>query len=816
MFGTSTMNKQRCDVFRRYCLYLVICGSWYLCTSQVVWGDVEFGKSGKPDAFLLDSSEEVKPVVVIADGAKIYQRPSKTSPSLGEAKFLDQYYLAAIVEESGRKYCLAAEMNMATQKPGKFIGWFAEEDILLNRQAIKDKPGIYLKGLIINQWNETIEKGMDISGAAALDGPGTRPGSKGNPYKKLAELGLFNFYFVYAKTVSKDTSETHFLLGFTPTIPNITKPAETLIGWVSGKRVYEWSTRQAVEFDKTTLKKRIGKKTKEQIDQGRGGVEIFETEEELTAYLRGQETLGDMELIPVAQEDIRVKEWQYNWPRFPLFDVKKNDVNPEAGPLYHVGYIGDQIYVKGGATGADVGTMANYQEELQKLQKDLRDIDLIFVIDSTGSMRNYFRSAAEGVKRITEYIAREYPVDSPERPDIRYSVVFYRDYADEDGQSDPNDTYLIKRLPLTGNTDAVRRFLEGEEEMICDGCGGDEPEAVFHAIDQSIATAAEEVKERTGYKAIILMGDKGNHAHDPRDYTVEKIADRIIKNGYDFFSFHVVNAEDVEKDVDVRRFREQTDRIQALIQMDALYNKQRIMTNDPEKIAQMIVETSRRLTEEMAKAKLAIRDISTGEAGLQDIKQQHGVQLTKRLTEMMEKRGIDPKVFVEKSIQIFGHGWTSEKDPSNNESQLRVMLLIDRPTLEQLLAILAGFIKEPPSRESVINVWTKVLKDVTTGDVDVNKPVAELIQNYLGIPIRKKLLHKSIEDIQKLNPEELAGLWQELETDLNRIRGIYTEQALAIEKGKDGKIEIKQLGSRKIWWQGQGKEYGWIPVEELP
>ena len=250
--------------------------------------------------------------------------------------------------------------------------------------------------------------------------------------------------------------------------------------------------------------------------------------------------------------------------------------------------------------------------------------------------------------------------------------------------------------------------------------------------------------------------------------------------------------------------------------MDALYNKQRIMTNDPEKIAQMIVETSRRLTEEMAKAKLAIRDISTGEAGLQDIKQQHGVQLTKRLTEMMEKRGIDPKVFVEKSIQIFGHGWTSEKDPLNNESQLRVMLLIDRPTLEQLLAILAGFIKEPPSRESVINVWTKVLKDVTTGDVDVNKPVAELIQNYLGIPIRKKLLHKSIEDIQKLNPEELAGLWQELETDLNRIRGIYTEQALAIEKGKDGKIEIKQLGSRKIWWQGQGKEYGWIPVEELP
>src|SRR5205823_4519059 len=139
--------------------------------------------------------------------------------------------------------------------------------------------------------------------------------------------------------------------------------------------------------------------------------------------------------------------------------------------------------------------------------------------DSTGSMQPYFGSAAQAVQTITEYLGREYGKGS-ERPDIRYSVVFYRDYIDEgrpNGKPQPGDppvTYLVKRLPLTGNVEAVVRFLEEEKNALCNGCGGDEPEAVFHGIDYAISSAANEV--RNGLRAIVLIGDKGNHPIDER------------------------------------------------------------------------------------------------------------------------------------------------------------------------------------------------------------------------------------------------------------------------------------------------------------
>ncbi|MCG8456551.1 MAG: VWA domain-containing protein, partial [Holophagales bacterium] len=420
----------------------------------------------QPPAFRKAEDGEVIPVIVVADGARLRQRPSKTSEIERRAEFLDAYFLLDTAEEAGEHYYLAGAMTAGWQSVGEIVGWLHGDDVLVERQAIKEKNGIYLKGLVVNQWRG-VSEGLEIEGADLLRGPGRD--ASGDPYEKTAEIGLFSFYFIYAGQESRP-GQKYYLLGESPILRNVTRPGETLVGWVDARRVEEWSTRQAIQFDKQTLEQRVDlAETAAETE----GVKIFATEAEVIADLRGGATIAGEPPRPVAVEDTRVRRWQHNWPRFPLFEVKANREIPAAGPLYHVGFMGDQIYVSG-RTGIPREEIAENQEKVDELRQDLDNIDLLFVIDSTGSMRNYFQSAAEAVGRIAEQVRSELPLGGG-GPEIRYSVVFFRDYVDEDGKPNPEDTYLTKRLPFTGNPSAVAKFLRDEKTMLCNGCGGDEP-----------------------------------------------------------------------------------------------------------------------------------------------------------------------------------------------------------------------------------------------------------------------------------------------------------------------------------------------------
>ena len=741
------------------------------------------------------------PVIVVTDNAKIRQAPKRTAREAGRADFLQVHFLVDTAKEAGKTYCLATDEDESFEAPSRIVGWFHEDDVLTTREALKHRPGIFLKGLVINQWRQATDSGVRIQGATVRKGPGVKTG--GDPFPDAGEIGLFSFYFIYKK-FEDNRGNAFYLLGETPIMRNVTQPKDTLVGWVASDRVVEWSTRQAVQFDKGTLTQRLAA-------GGSEGAKIFVTDVEVLAYLQGEESMAGEPLEPVAVEDPKVTSWQHNWPRFPLFEIRDNRHLPSAGPLYNVGFIGDQIYMSGraGASGAE---LADNLEKMEVLRREIKNIDLLFVIDSTGSMRNYFPAAAEAVLAIASQVRTEF--SGEQTPEIRYSVVFYRDYVDEDGEPEPTDTYLTKRLPFTGNQSAVARFLKDEQDMMCNGCGGDELEAVFYGIDYGITAAAREVKD-IGLRAIVLIGDKGNHRRDSRSYTVDKVAKAMRENKYDFFCFHVVNDAMAQGDPEARAFRDQCTDIERKIQMSSTTG--RTTASDPKAISQAIIGAARTMGQEMEKTGEAAAKVSRGEAGLAEIRQQYGVRLTQRLSDMMLKKGVDPAIFVEKSVQVFDRGWVTEQDPFSGARQIETVLLVDRPTLEQLQGVLAGMTKEPPTRRTVEALWTKVLKDMTQGDLDVDKTVAELLQGHLGIPIRKKLLKKTLREIGELAPTELAKLYSELLFDLHRIRGIQAEKKLQIEKKPDGTFEAKEVGTRPVWWQGKGgREYAWIPLDELP
>jgi hypothetical protein len=742
------------------------------------------------------------PVTVVAEGAIVRGQPAPTGSVKSKAPYLKVYYL---IDSAGSGDQLMYLVGTADEwgKPEKCVGWLADEDVLVGSKAIQDRNSIFLKGLVINEWREAA-RGVEISGAALWNGPARK-----EPFKKIGEIGLFSFYFIFKEVDRNGT--TSYLLGETAVIGQVTQPGRDLVGWVDSKRLMRWATRQAIEFDKGTAARRIPAGVED-------GAKIFVTPDEVLADLRGQTELGGKPLEPIAVEDPAVKQWSHLTPRFPLDETRPNSVLPAAGPLYRVGFIGDQILMDG-TRGAPPEVLAENLSKASSLLNNLNQVDLIFVIDSTGSMRQYFSAASDAVVEIAKKVKKDFP-EGGSGPEIRFSIVFYRDFVDNDGQPNPADTYLTKRLPFTTSTDIVARFLKDEEKMICEGCGGDEPEAMFYGLDYALSAAGKEVDgSKRSFRAVILIGDNGNHAVDPRSLDAARIAQALDTQRCEFFSLQVVGAEDIDRSEGTRAFRDQSREIGRFL--DATAKVERFAAREPATVARNIVEAARGMVKDLSDAKELLRVVTRGEIGLVEGGRKYGVRLTRRLTQMMKEAKIDSTIFLEKSVQIFERGWISEREPQSGLPQIKTVLLIDRITLEQLQGVLAGLTRQEPSPKSVIGLWTKALEDVALGEVDIHKPVAQLIESHLGLPIREKLLNRSLEEISNMSPRELSSLHSELLEDLHRVRALSNEEKIELQREPrpDGGFEIKvrKLGSRPVWWTQKGtREYGWIPAEELP
>jgi len=103
--------------------------------------------------------------------------------------------------------------------------------------------------------------------------------------------------------------------------------------------------------------------------------------------------------------------------------------------------------------------------------EDIPRIDVVFVIDSTGSMGDEIREVKMHIKNIIEELQNATP-----KPDMRVGFVAYRDYADQEYE------YVFKIYILTDDIDLALKNLE---EIEANG-GGDYEEVVTIGLDKAI------------------------------------------------------------------------------------------------------------------------------------------------------------------------------------------------------------------------------------------------------------------------------------------------------------------------------------------
>jgi Mg-chelatase subunit ChlD len=119
-------------------------------------------------------------------------------------------------------------------------------------------------------------------------------------------------------------------------------------------------------------------------------------------------------------------------------------------------------------------------------------VDVVFVLDTTGSMSGLIDTAKEKIWSIASTMASAQPA-----PDIRIGLVGYRDKG---------DAYVTKVVDLNNDLDSVYATLMGFQA----GGGGDTPESVNKALFDAVHNMSWSQRDQA-YQVVFLVGDAPPH-----------------------------------------------------------------------------------------------------------------------------------------------------------------------------------------------------------------------------------------------------------------------------------------------------------------
>lgn len=119
-------------------------------------------------------------------------------------------------------------------------------------------------------------------------------------------------------------------------------------------------------------------------------------------------------------------------------------------------------------------------------------VDVVFVLDTTGSMAGLIQTAKEKIWSIASTMASAQPT-----PEIRIGLVGYRDRGDE---------YVTKIVDLSSDLDSVYAALMDFEA----NGGGDTPESVNQALNDAVHRMSWAQQDQA-YQVIFLVGDAPPH-----------------------------------------------------------------------------------------------------------------------------------------------------------------------------------------------------------------------------------------------------------------------------------------------------------------
>lgn len=144
------------------------------------------------------------------------------------------------------------------------------------------------------------------------------------------------------------------------------------------------------------------------------------------------------------------------------------------------------------ATTSVVQTPVNHHITVSTPTINKPRVDVVFVLDTTGSMGGLIQTAKDKIWSIATTMASAQPT-----PEIRIGLVAYRDRGDQ---------YVTRRVDLSSDLDSVYAALMDFQA----GGGGDTPESVNEALSDAVHQMSWSQDDQA-YQVIFLVGDAPPH-----------------------------------------------------------------------------------------------------------------------------------------------------------------------------------------------------------------------------------------------------------------------------------------------------------------
>ena len=469
--------------------------------------------------------------------------PLKDAPSL---RFMESVF--AILEYQAPGTMTNNWMLVGKKKDGdrrdltidSIYGW-VPRDMVLDTNKCRTNPlsGIHKKLLMVN--DPTLK-------AIAGDKMGWLVGTPRPDAADFFQVKLYEPLFVY-KFVPREDSAKFALVGLTPEI-QVATAQQQIKGWVDLEKTPHafWNTRQGIEWNYLSTWPDVKAPDTRRIAP-------------VKTYAEVGDAYGDYyrDLAPMAPENPRIlfeekllelgpanrplsrkslpphlaQRYQDLQDKFPTEKVSR-PYKPEHSrpPLLETGEEGqarpglplivrtrgnNELLRIGGIGGRGSLTAAQIDEirnECSKRVGDVQAVELLFVVDRTGSMNDFFPAVADTIKRITDDAQR----GVGQTGNVKIGIVMYDDRETDAAfnRQRPTPTELVHALEeVSGNDGRSRGQRMADLVRGKSAVGGGEPgeEMVQGMIDA--VNHEKVVFSPWSYKIIVVLTDDGDRIGAP-------------------------------------------------------------------------------------------------------------------------------------------------------------------------------------------------------------------------------------------------------------------------------------------------------------
>lgn len=377
---------------------------------------------------------------------------------------------------------------------GSELGWINKEDLILLDHCERKANMVSRKAMIIN----TLDRTKDIN----------------NQYRffydeELSQRNMNEKRSVYEILYVYKESDSALLLGkredCSVDVQKYLK--ESVIGWINKKAVTKWDSRGCLlpnyKAEAKTERKKLDIQpaildTSARYENKLSLAEAYRTV--FLNYTNLQQFAAAFQKNPIVWKEEIDKRWPPSKFRLPYLDKHPTDED-----IMKVGVLGDIT----DAQGRQIQALIDNLREWERQNRTKNSLNLVFVIDGTKSMRDYFPAVANAIAASQRSISNDpdfSDVDNPNRVTIKCGAVVYRDV--------PEGPYLVETCPLQEFT-ATKNWIQSNFQDAKNLHDKDVPEAVFYGLYYAIEDVLVGHEEENNL--IITIGDAGDRQQEMND-----------------------------------------------------------------------------------------------------------------------------------------------------------------------------------------------------------------------------------------------------------------------------------------------------------